>query len=105
MKERSKGLGWLVNVEWIVTPFLCLFFFGLCYALDLSVWIAITMTVGCVASNIVDMKTVKVPTKLIGSLTLRDFRAYLLRQKRQRKIQMAVGGFSPCPGLDCVDDV
>lgn len=97
IKERSKGLNRLVTGEIILIPFLCLFFFGLClfffglcYVLDMSMWIAITMAVGCIVSAIFDFKTVRVPSKLIGQLSLRDFKAYLLRQKRQRAIQMAI---------------
>ena len=90
IKERSKGLNRLVIGEIILIPFLCLFFFGLCYVLDMSMWIAITMAVGCIISAIFDLKTVRVPSKLIGQLSLRDFKANLLRQKRQRAIQMAI---------------
>lgn len=90
IKERSKGLNRLVTGEIILIPFLCLFFFGLCYVLDMSMWIAITVAVGCIVSAIFDFKTVRVPSKLIGQLSLRDFKAYLLRQKRQRAIQMAI---------------
>ena len=72
IKERSKGLNRLVIGEIILIPFLCLFFFGLCYVLDMSMWIAITMAVGCIISAIFDFKTVRVPSKLIGQLSLRD---------------------------------
>lgn len=90
MKERSKGLNWYVNAEMIITPFLILFFFGFCYAMKMSIWIAVSITVGCVVSMIIDLKTMRVPTRLINSLSLRDLRTYLVRQKRRRTIQLIV---------------
>lgn len=90
MKERSKGLNRLVNAEIISIPFLILLFFGICHVMHLSIWILVTMAIGLIVSTVVDIKTVKVPTRLINSLSLRDLRTYLIRQKRQRTIQLIV---------------
>lgn len=90
MKERSKGLNRLVNAEIIFIPFLILFYIGICHVMKLSIWIAVTMTIGCIISMIIDLKTMKVSTRLINSLSLRDLRTYLIRQKRQRTIQLIV---------------
>ncbi len=90
MRQRSKSLNWFVNAELIVTPFLILFFFGICYILHMSMWLAITMSVACIISGIIDLKTMRVSSKLINSLSLRDLRSYLIRQKRQRTIQMII---------------
>ena len=48
------------------------------------------MAIGCIISMIIDLKTMKVSTRLINSLSLRDLRTYLIRQKRQRTIQLIV---------------
>ena len=88
MRQRSKSLNWFVNAELIVTPFLI--FFGICYILHMSMWLAITMSVACIISGIIDLKTMRVSSKLINSLSLRDLRSYLIRQKRQRTIQMII---------------
>lgn len=90
MKERSKGLNRLVNAEIISIPFLILLFFGICHVMHLSIWILVTMAIGLIVSTVVDIKTVKVSTRLINSLSLRDLRTYLIRQKRQRTIQLIV---------------
>lgn len=90
MRQRSKSLNWFVNAELIVTPFLILFFFGICYILHMSMWLAVTMSVACIISGIIDLKTMRVSSKLINSLSLRDLRSYLIRQKRQRTIQMII---------------
>lgn len=90
MKERSKGLNRLVNAEIISIPFLILLFFGICHVMHLSIWILVTMAIGLIVSTIVDIKTMKVSTRLINSLSLRDLRTYLIRQKRQRTIQLIV---------------
>lgn len=90
MKERSKGLNRLVNAEIISIPFLILFYIGICHVMKLSIWIAVTMAIGCIISMIIDLKTMKVSTRLINSLSLRDLRTYLIRQKRQRTIQLIV---------------
>ncbi len=90
MRERSKGLNRLVGGELILTPFLILFFFGICHAFGMTIWMPVTMSVACVVDALLDLKTVRVPEKLIGSLTLRDFREFLIRQKRQRALQLAI---------------
>lgn len=90
MEGRSKGLNWFVSVEMITVPFLCLFFFGVCAALHLTMWLAITISVACVVSTIWDMKTMRVPRKLINKLSHSDLRRFLIRQKRMRAIQLAV---------------
>lgn len=90
LKKRSQGLNWFVNTEIIVLPVLCLFFFGLCSALHLSIWLAITMSVACVLSTIVDTKTMRVPKKLISEMNLSQLRTFLVRQKRYRTWQLIV---------------
>lgn len=90
MKERSKGLNRFVNAEIISIPFTFLLFIVICYVMKLSIWIFVTMAIGVIVSTIVDIKTMKVSTRLINSLSLRDLRTYLIRQKRQRTIQLIV---------------
>ncbi len=90
MRERSKGLNWYVNAEIISIPFVCLMFFGMCFSLHMSIWIPITVTVGCIVSALFDLKTMKISKKKINSLSLRDLRAFLIRQKRMRAIQLAI---------------
>lgn len=90
MKKRSQGLSWFVNGEIIALPFICLALFGFCYALGMSVWIAVTMTVACIVSTIVDLKTMRVPADMINLLNMKDFRSFLVRQKRMRKLQLLI---------------
>lgn len=90
MKERSKGINRFVNAEIISIPFTFLLFILICYVMKLSIWIFVTMAIGVIVSTIVDIKTIKVSTRLINSLSLRDLRTYLIRQKRQRTIQLIV---------------
>lgn len=90
MSKRPQGLNWLVTTELITVPFLCVFFFGICIALHISIWIAITLTIACVIDTYLDTKTMRVPQKLISSLPLQELRKYLVRQKRNRKIQFLV---------------
>ncbi len=90
MKNRTQGLNWFVNAELISTPFICLFFFGFCYAVGISVWIAVTISVACVMSVIVDIRTMKISSSLINRLNLNQLREFLIRQKRNRKLQIAI---------------
>lgn len=90
MRERSKGLNWYVNAEIISIPFISLMFFGIFLSLHMSIWIPITVTVGCIVSTLFDLKTMKISKKKINSLSLRDLRAFLIRQKRMRTVQLAV---------------
>lgn len=90
LKKRSQGLNWFVNAEIISIPVLCLFFFGFCYAMEMTIWIAITMTAGCIVSVIFDMKTMRVPSGMISSSNLQELRYFLVRQKRNRTIQLLV---------------
>ncbi len=90
MRERSKGLNWYVNAEIISIPFISLMFFGIFLSLHMSIWIPITVTVGCIVSTLFDLKTMKISKKKINSLSLRDLRAFLIRQKRMRAIQLAI---------------
>ena len=64
--------------------------FGICHAFGMTIWMPVTMSVACVVDALLDLKTVRVPEKLIGSLTLRDFREFLIRQKRQCALQLAI---------------
>ncbi len=90
MKKRTQGLNWIVNAEFILLPFISLFYLGLCAALDMSMWFAITCSVACLVSALVDIKTMKVSKNLINRLTLKELRIYLLKQKRSRKLQLAI---------------
>lgn len=90
MRERSKGLNWYVNAEIISIPFISLMFFGIFLSLHMSIWIPITVTVGCIVSTLFDLKTMKISKKKINSLSLRDLRAFLIRQKRMRTVQLAI---------------
>lgn len=90
MKSRTQGLNQFVNAEIISTPFICVLFFGLCSVLDMSIWIAVSITVACVISVIADMRTMKIPSSLINRLSLSQLHEFLIRQKRNRKLQMAI---------------
>lgn len=90
MSKRSQGLNWFVNAEIILFPFICFFFFGICAVLELSIWIAITIAVGCALSTLADMKTMRVSQKRINKSSLYELRTFLIRQKRNRIIQSAI---------------
>lgn len=90
MKERSKDLNRLVIGEIIALPFIALFYFGICLALDMTIWLAIAATAGSILSTLVDVRTVKVPGRMVNGSSLRGLKEYLLKQKRMRTVQTAV---------------
>lgn len=90
MKERSKDLNRLVIGEIIALPFIALFYFGICLALDMTIWLAIAATAGSILSTLVDVRTVKVPGRMVNGSSLRGLKEYLLKQKRMRAVQTAV---------------
>lgn len=90
MKERSKDLNRLVIGEIIALPFIDLFYFGICLALDMTIWLAIAATAGSILSTLVDVRTVKVPGRMVNGSSLRGLKEYLLKQKRMRAVQTAV---------------
>ena len=90
MKERSKDLNRLVIGEIIALPFIALFYFGICLAPDMTIWLAIAATAGSILSTLVDVRTVKVPGRMVNGSSLRGLKEYLLKQKRMRAVQTAV---------------
>ena len=90
MKERAKDLNRLVIGEIIALPFIALFYFGICLALDMTIWLAIAATAGSILSTLVDVRTVKVPGRMVNGSSLRGLKEYLLKQKRMRAVQTAV---------------
>ena len=90
MKERSKDLNRLVIGEIIALPFIALFYFGICLALDMTIWLAIAATAGSILSTLVDVRTVKVPGRMVNGSSLRGLKEYLLKQIRMRAVQTAV---------------
>lgn len=90
MKGRTHGLNMFVNAELITVPFLCLFFFVLCNALNITMWLPTFTSVMMIVSAAFDLKTMRVSKSLINRLSLQDLRKYLVRQKRYRKLQLAI---------------
>ena len=91
MRQRSNWLNGIVIAEIITVPILSEFFFGLCAACDLSIWIAITLAVALVASTVVDWKsTMWISSDAINSESLLSLRRRLEKQKHARLIQLVI---------------
>ena len=89
MKQKSSWLDKLVKSEFIITPIATLLFLAMCLMFDMSVWVALSFFVLSLADSLIDLKTVRIPSRYFGS-NLIELRGILVRQKKQRLIQLAV---------------
>lgn len=90
MKQKSSWLNNFVLVEVISLPLLFLLILCECLVLDISVWFAIVCLVGSAIDVVADLKTTLVRPSDFSKLDMLSLRRKLMKQKRQRYIQLIV---------------
>ena len=90
MRGKALWLNKLVNVEIILLPFLYLFFVGMCALLDISQWYSFSYLVLSAVDVYFDLRTIRIPARMFGESSILDLKKYLLRQKRERFVQVCV---------------
>ncbi len=90
MRGKAMWLNKLVNVEIVLLPFLYLFFVAFCALLDISQWYSFAYLVLSAIDVYFDRRTIRIPAKMFGDSSILDLKKYLLRQKRERFIQVCV---------------
>lgn len=90
MRGKALWLNKLVNIEIILVPFLYLFFVGICALLDISQWFSFSYLVLSVVDVYFDRRTIRIPARMFSESSILDLKRCLLRQKRERFIQVCV---------------
>lgn len=90
MRGKALWLNKLVNIEIILVPFLYLFFVGICALLDVSQWFSFSYLVLSVVDVYFDRRTIRIPARMFSESSILDLKRCLLRQKRERFIQVCV---------------
>lgn len=90
MRQRSSWLNKFVKFEsWILIP-LYLFFAVMCHYFHMSQWYAIVFLVLGGIDNVVDYRTYIIPAKLLSTCSMLEIRKKLIRQKKERFIQLCI---------------
>lgn len=90
MRGKSSWLGALVTSEFIVLPFLTLAFISFLSAINASILPAIVFTILAGISAWMDCYTLNITKKSIYTMPLLQLREFLIKQKKQRIIQLIV---------------
>lgn len=90
MKRKSSLLNNCVISEIILFPILSLFFGWACIEFNMNFMIAVTMSFALFVSIIIDWKTIRISPSDISSLSFKELKIKLKKQKRQRFWQFAI---------------
>ncbi len=91
MRNKASWLNRFVNIEIITLPVVYLLFVIISAAYGISQWYAFTFFILGALDTIFDWRTVRIPTDMFSSASILDLKKFLLRQKRERHIQIFVG--------------
>lgn len=92
MKSKSSWLNHIVKAEFLIIPVAFLFIMAICHYYDISQWFSITFLVCGTIDAIMDIRTVRIPSDILGSYSMIELKKFLVRQKKERFIQTCVGG-------------
>lgn len=90
MRHKASWLNVLVTSELIIMPFVYLLVVGLCYAYGVSQWFSFVFLILGSIDAILDIRTVRIPKKLFSAATIVDLKKFLVRQKKERFVQMCI---------------
>lgn len=90
MKSDASWLNKYVIAQFILLPVVYLIFAGVSASLGISQWYAFIYLVLAMIDSTLDWRTVRIPPSLFSTRSLVDLRRRLIRQKRERFIQMCV---------------
>ncbi len=92
MRSKASWLNRFVNIEIITLPVVYLLFVIISAAYGLSQWYAFSFLILGALDTILDWRTVRIPAEMFSSASILELKKFLLRQKRERHIQIFVGG-------------
>lgn len=90
MRRDSSWINRFIKVETILLIPTYLLFAVICHLYHISQWYAIAFLVLAGIDNIVDYRTYCIPPKLFSTCSMMEIRDKLLRQKKERFIQICI---------------
>lgn len=90
MKGNASWLNKYVVFQFVALPLTYLFFVGMSAWAGISQWYALIYLVFATIDSLLDWKTVRIPPSFFGTSSLVELRRKLIRQKRERFIQICV---------------
>lgn len=90
MRSKASWLNRYVNFEIITFPLVYLLFVIISAVYGISQWYAFIFFIIGGLDTALDWRTVRIPSDLFGSASILELKKFLLRQKRERHIQMFV---------------
>lgn len=90
MRHKSSWLNTLVTAEIFAVPVFYLLFVGISALCGVSQWYPLVFLIISAIDTALDWRTVRIPATMFGQASIVEFRKFLLRQKRQRFLQMCI---------------
>lgn len=90
MQQNSSWINNFIKFETILLIPLYLFFVMLCHKFHISQWYSFAFLLLAGIDNIVDYRTYLIPPKLFSTCSMVEIRNRLLRQKKERFIQLCI---------------
>ncbi|MDE7342688.1 MAG: hypothetical protein K2N19_01555 [Muribaculaceae bacterium] len=90
IKSKVSGLNIFVMTEPVIVLVAFVVFLAQSHAMDVTPWLAWTFLIMGAIDTLLDMKSIYIPPKDFSTLDMRSMRCRLLRQRKMRKIQIAI---------------
>ncbi len=90
MRSKASWLNNLVTVEIILLPLTYIFFAAFSARCGVSQWYAFIFLILGAIDTTLDFRTVRMPASMLSEATILDLKKYILRQKKERFIQICV---------------
>lgn len=90
MRRKASWLNKFVLIEFISLPISYILFAALSAAANVSQWYAFIFLIFGTLDTICDCRTVRIPPRKFSEASLIQLRAFLVRQKRERMIQLVI---------------
>ncbi len=90
MRQNSSWINKFIKFETIILIPTYLMFVLICYFFQVSQWYAFVFLVLAGIDNLVDYHTYCIPAKLFSTCTMVEIRNRLIRQKKERFIQLCI---------------
>ncbi len=90
MRQNSSWINKFIKFETIILIPTYLLFVLICYSFQVSQWYAFVFLVLAGIDNLVDYHTYRIPAKLFSTCTMVEIRNRLIRQKKERFIQLCI---------------
>lgn len=92
MRGRASWLNTFFTGEVIALPITVIMIGAICAGFGVSMWITAVYAVMAAVDVAVDYRTMRIPPRVIGNYSVVELRRFLIRQKRERRIQLWISG-------------